>query len=397
MGNAAIFLCMFGLLISFNLNAFGFGIRIQASDFIIPILGFTAFNQSSFINTIKSYNVWTIILVFTNVFVVGVICHWLHFGDINFWGIKKIIGWFICIVYFVVGISLYEKRENILHAFIIASWIIGTICLIGCLFNETRPYFSYNNAVTRLQGLMGNPNAYGILYATALALQIILNKTLYYKKSIKRAGMLILALNLLGSSSRTAWGSFFAAYLVYAIRMGIIKQFLVGSTIFFTLFFSTMHLVVQTKSIESHFYKLYHYFAYLKIAMANCLTYSLAERLKTLFMLTPTFFKHPIMGIGLGGSMTLNHGQEQYTIHSTALWFLIEMGIIGFVAFMWFVYKLTKALRTSQDTYIKALSFPMSSFAIASLANELFYQRYFWLFAGIIICDYIKRSHSTVE
>jgi hypothetical protein len=103
------------------------------------------------------------------------------------------------------------------------------------------------------------------------------------------------------------------------------------------------------------------------------------------------------MGIGLGGSMTLNHGQEQYTIHSTALWFLIEMGIIGFSAFTWFVYKLTKALRTSQDTYIKALSFPISSFAIASLANELFYQRYFWLFAGIIICDYIKRSHSTVE
>ncbi len=387
-----IFLCMTGLLISLNLNAFGFGIRIQFSDFIVPIMGTAALSQSSFRNVLKSYDIWAIIMVFTSILVLGTTCHWLNFGVINFWGIKKIIGWCICISYFLVGIALYEKRENILHTFVVASWIMGAICLIGCLFNETRPYFSYNNAVTRLQGLMGNPNAYGIFYATALALQIVLNKTLYYKKSIKRVGMLILALNLLGSSSRTAWGSFFAAYLVCAIRMGIIKQFLVASTIFFTFFFSTMLLVVQTKSIESHFYKFYHYFAYLKIAMANCLTYSLGERLKTLTTLIPTFFKHPIIGIGLGGSMTLNHGQEQYTIHSTALWFLFEMGIIGLAAFSWFVYKLTTALRASHDINIKALIFPMLSFTIASLANELFYQRYFWLFAGMIICDWVKRS-----
>ena len=383
---------MFGLLITFNLFFLGFGIRIHASDFIVPIMSIMALKQTSFRGILKSLDVWIIIVIFTSVLLIGAVSHWLHYGEVNFWSIKKIVGWCICIGYFLVGISLYEKRQDCLQMFIIASWIMGALCILGCLFDGTRPYFSYNNAVTRLQGLMGNPNAYGIFYTVALSLQITLNKTLPYKKNIKQAGILLLALNLLGSSSRTAWGAFFITYLIYAIRTGIVKQFLIAATIFSTVFFSTMLLVVQTKFIETHFYKFYHYFAYLKIAMANCLIYSMEERIKTLHALIPTFFEHFVIGIGLGGAMTLHNGQEQHTIHSTTLWFLIEMGIIGFAAVTWFAYKLATALRTSQDTTIKALTFPMISFAIASLANELFYQRYFWLFAGMIMCEWIKQS-----
>ena len=391
MGNSIIFLCMIGLFISFNLNAFGFGIRTQAADFMIPIMGSIALKQASFRNVLKSYSVWAVILVFTSILIIGAACHWFYFGAINFWGIKKIIGLCICIVYFLVGISFCEKREDVVHMLIIASWVMGAISLIGCSFPATRYFFIYSD-LTRLQGLMGNPNAYGIFFAFALLLQISVNNLLPFKNEAKIFGLIILILNLLGTTSRAAWGAFIMSYFVYALNTNGLKRFFLMSTSCFIVFCFTMLTVLQFNFFKTNFHTIFYYFDALKGILETGLTYSLSERLKTLIELMPTFLQHPITGIGLGGAMTVHHGQEQYTIHNTALWFLFEMGIFGLAAFMWFIYKLTTALRTSQDTYIKALTFPMLSFAIASLANELFYQRYFWLFAGLIMCDWVRKS-----
>lgn len=393
MGKITVFLCMIGLFISFNLNALDFGIRIQASDFIIPIMGIAALSQASFRNTIKSYNVWAIILVFTSVLILGAACHWFYFGTVNFWGIKKIIGWCICVGYFLVGISLYEKREDVVHALIITSWIMGAICLIAASFTLTRPFIIYSG-YPRFQGFMGNPNAYGIFFTFMLILQISFNSTLPYTKNTKAIGMSILALNLLGSNSRTALATFLFIYSVYALQYGFLKKFIswvLASCIFF---FSSMLIIGKSPFIKGHFHSIFYFFDGFRGLIEEGLYYSILERSKSFFALIPILFEHPITGIGLGGAMTLHHGQEQYTIHNTALWFLIEMGVIGFTAFAWFAYKLTTALRTSQDVYIKALIFPIISFGIASLANELFYQRYFWLFVGMIMCDWIKRSYN---
>ena len=401
MGNSIIFLCMIGLLISFNLNAFGFGIRIQVSDFIIPIIGIAALRQPSFRNALKSYDIWAIILVFTGILILGTACHWLNFGMINFWGIKKIIGWCICVSYFLVGISLYEKREDVTHAIIVTVWVMGAICLIAASFALTRPFVIYLG-YPRFQGFMGNPNAYGIFFAFALLLQISLNSILTYTYKTKFIGMAILALNLLGSASRTACGTFIFACFIHAFKTQRLKKILVSSILFFSIFFLSMLFIVKSTFLKENFHSIYYFFDGVRSLIESGFVYSIEERLKAVFSLIPAFSEHPIKGIGLGGAMTLHHGQEQYTIHNTALWFLIEMGLIGFTAFTWFACALTKALRTSHDTTIKALIFPILSFAIASLANELFYQRYFWLFAGIIMCDWIKRSknegiNSTLE
>lgn len=391
MGNILISICMIGLLVSFNLNAFGFGIRIQLSDFMLPVLGIIALRQASFRNIIKAYNFRAIILAFTGVLILGAICHWCYFGAINFWGIKKIIGWCICIGYFLVGISLYEKREETIHALIVASWIMGAICLIAASFPETRDVVIYND-LTRLEGLMGNPNAYGIFFAFAMLLQISAQNSLPFQNGTKKIGITILALNLLGTTSRAAWLSFMGAYFIYAFKKNNLKNIIIIFTLFILIFFSAMALIVKIGFFKTYFYTTFQYFSALKGIIETGLVYSLTERLKALLALYSAFLQHPITGIGLGGAMTLHHGQEQYTIHNTALWFLFEMGIIGLAAFTWLVYKLTKALRSSQDIYIKALTLPMLSFAIASLANELFYQRYFWLFAGMIMCDWVRRS-----
>ncbi|MES2252374.1 MAG: hypothetical protein V4482_01650 [Pseudomonadota bacterium] len=392
MVNAALLLCMLGLFISFNLSGFGFGIRIQASDFIIPIMGITALKQTSFKDTLKCFNTWVIPIIFTSILLMGLASHWLNFGAFNFWGIKKIIGWGICIGYFVIGLSLYEKREKAMQALIVASWIMGIVCLIAASITITRSYVVYAD-YPRLQGFMGNPNAYGIFFVFTFILQIALNSTLPYAKKTKTIGMIILSINLLGTSSRAAYGAFIIACFVQALKIGQLKRFLTATLCFFAVFFSALLFVVKSAFLKENFHSIFHFFNGAKGLIETGLTHSIEERLKALLALKYAFFEHLIAGIGLGGAMTLNHAQEQCTIHNTALWFLIEMGIIGFAAFVWFIYKLATALRTSQDVYIKALTLPLLSFAIASLANELFYQRYFWLLVGMITYDYSKRSH----
>ncbi len=268
--------------------------------------------------------------------------------------------------------------------------VYGRNMLIGAAFPHAHDIF-IPGQITRIQGFMGNPNAYGIFFCFILLIPILLNDTLPYKKEYKRIGMLLIIINLLGTTSRAAWISFILIYILFMFKNDNSTKYFIRKIIFIFIFLCAIILFKQHPALFNDFSTLYSYFDHINYSFNHNFMYTLQERMHTLLTLTPTFLEHPITGIGLGGAMTLHHGQEQYTIHNTALWFLMEMGIIGFAAFMWFVYKLTIALRTSQDTYIKALILPMFSFAIASLANELFYQRYFWLFAGMIMRDYIKR------
>lgn len=395
MANTALFLCMLGLFLSVNLNAFGFGIRIQASDFIMPIIGMTALKHASCKNTLGYFSAWFIPIFFTSILLLGLASHWFNLGAFNFWGIKKIIGWGICIGYFLIGILLYEKREKAMHALILASWIMGVICLISASVTLTRTYVVYA-CYPRLQGFMGNPNAYGIFFAFVLLLQIALNTALPYAKKTRIMGMIILGINLLGTTSRAAGGAFIIACFAQALKVGHIKKFLIATFCFVPMFFSAMLMIVKSAFLKENFHSIFSFFDGVNCLIESGLTYSIEERLRALLTIKSAFSEHFITGIGLGGAMTLNHAQEQFTIHNTALWFLIEMGIIGFAVFAWFAYKLTTALRTSHDIYIKALTLPLLSFAIASLANELFYQRYFWLFVGMIMCDYTKRSRKSI-
>ncbi|MES2607160.1 MAG: O-antigen ligase family protein [Pseudomonadota bacterium] len=387
-----IFALMSGLLISFNPTAFGVGIRIQASDFLIPIILFFIVKKSLFQKISNSFDICIISSIFTGIFLFGALKHWLNFGNINFWCIKKIIGYCICIGYFFTGILLYEKRHDVTKIFIITSWFMGAFCLILYnFFPELESIFIYK-AAARFQGFMGNPNAYGFFFAFALLLQISLNSTLQYNQFIKRLGFVLLMLNLLASSSRSAWGAFLIPCMLYALKNNKTQKYFCLISFIFCFYAFLIFNVVNFNFLCHSSLILYNYFGSIHCSFSDYFINSINERIQPLMTIMPAFFEHPIAGIGLGGAMTLHHGQEQYAIHNTALWFLIEMGIIGFAAFTWFVYKLTTALRTSQDVYIKALIFPMLSFAIASLANELFYQRYFWLFAGMIMCDWVKRS-----
>ena len=97
------------------------------------------------------------------------------------------------------------------------------------------------------------------------------------------------------------------------------------------------------------------------------------------------FLAHPLIGKGLGAyaSETVAHGQF-VVIHSTPIWLLAELGLVGFLPFavaairiFWNEWKSNR-----RDGVGQMLLLILVTFGIMSSVHELLYQRALWLLLG---------------
>ena len=91
-------------------------------------------------------------------------------------------------------------------------------------------------------------------------------------------------------------------------------------------------------------------------------------------------------------SVKENITKDAITIHNSALWLLVETGIIGLIIFIVFAYKCTIALiknpsKQKAITLDKAMVCVIIVFLGASVGTEVLYQRYFWLLLGMSIVN----------
>ena len=113
------------------------------------------------------------------------------------------------------------------------------------------------------------------------------------------------------------------------------------------------------------------------------------------------WLEKPVIGIGLGSYMWRskkeNVSEDVITIHNSALWLLVETGIVGLLIFSIFTYKTTSSL--IKYGYIgenirldKAMVCIILVFLGASIGTEVLYQRYFWLLLGMSIVNIDKKT-----
>lgn len=100
---------------------------------------------------------------------------------------------------------------------------------------------------------------------------------------------------------------------------------------------------------------------------------------------------HPVFGAGLGAfiARSAQWFGRPLVIHSTAIWILAEMGVIGAAVFGAVFYMLARsvwrrALRTERPEVL-ALALLLAAFAVFSQVHEIFYQRIFWLALGAVL------------
>ena len=114
---------------------------------------------------------------------------------------------------------------------------------------------------------------------------------------------------------------------------------------------------------------------------------STQERMVTIIGGLNLFIAHPIFGAGLGAFRNehiLAAGGIPLVIHSTALWLLAEMGLVGFLIFsvpatyVW----VTEWHHARQELGSAIIALCFVAFAVMSAPADMFYQRTFWLLIG---------------
>jgi len=120
-----------------------------------------------------------------------------------------------------------------------------------------------------------------------------------------------------------------------------------------------------------------------------------AERLMTLVGGWKMFTAHPIFGAGLGAFRNLHilaGSGIPLVIHSTALWLLAELGLVGFLAFAGpsacILYGEWR--RAAQDRASAIIILCFVGFAIMSGPADMVYQRTYWLLVGASLAVVVR-------
>jgi len=114
---------------------------------------------------------------------------------------------------------------------------------------------------------------------------------------------------------------------------------------------------------------------------------STQERLTTIVGGLKLFLDHPVFGAGLGAyrnEMNIGSGGVPLLIHSTSVWLLAELGLVGFAALVlpaaYTFFKEWRYARREQASALIILC--LVTFAVMSGPADMIYQRTFWLMIG---------------
>jgi len=147
----------------------------------------------------------------------------------------------------------------------------------------------------------------------------------------------------------------------------------------------------------SNGHKMKHYKMKKNIMMRNVLKEGVAHRIVLTKSAITQWRESPVMGIGLGTFYWRQINDEEElssviqhpaVIHTSVLWILTEMGLIGLFLFTGFVVSAFIALwkannRQPTQPIIQAAILMLIAMIGISIGTEALYQRYFWLFLGM--------------
>jgi hypothetical protein len=99
------------------------------------------------------------------------------------------------------------------------------------------------------------------------------------------------------------------------------------------------------------------------------------------------FLEHPLLGAGLGAfrnKLIMFQSDQPLLIHSTSVWLLAELGVVGLVTFATpAVFALVVELRRRYtDSAGQLIALCLIAFGVMSLPADMLYQRTFWLLFG---------------
>jgi O-antigen ligase len=311
--------------------------------------------------------------------------------------IKYLLFYIACFLFVLVIVSTV-KNENSLQT-IIEMMLFG-ITVIGLfglwqsisgavVFDPSLTDVEMNQGMPgRIYATMSNPNNFGEILIMALPfyVSVILNSKTFFKKMVFIAMALPPALALFLTGSRSSWIGFAVSVVVitFLLNKRLLPFILLGG-------------VMMIPFLPQYVYK-----RILTIFRASQDT-SAQTRIKILQTVEPMLKEYMVSGVGLGSDIfrQLIQNYKLYTkavpphTHILYLQIWIEIGLVGIITFVWYIYRTIKnsvigIYNSSQclKTILAAGTAALCGILVTSLVEySWYYPRVmvmFWVLLGIL-------------
>ncbi len=337
-------------------------------------------------------------------------------GAFRSWALMKTIGFFLLLAYFAAGVMLAAQvrtawGRTFVKGFILAGWISAAYALLRFTLAFwailPEPYFP------RMAAFAQNPNAFGIVLAAAVVLQLAFarDRELFHPR-IQAFGAGLLLLDIFLAASRSGYLALLfglvALLIIKRLPILLLVRSVAVSGVAFVMLFMAPPILEQVPPLVASWFptaksggaapkahqKLFVWRARTEMPMAvtrDQEDVGLTVRIRLVREAVALWLDHPWLGAGLGGFLqeqTRHHSSDQAGIHvnhNTALWLLSETGVLGFGIFFGFFVTCALVLyrKTEYSMFATAAFGILAAMAGASAGTEILYQRYLWILLGI--------------
>ncbi len=305
----------------------------------------------------------------------------LRFGLTTWAWVNRFLGWFILLSYGATGaLAVMADGKNalriVLLTFVGATAAIAGIEVALVLLQEAGAQFaSQFLGPGPIVGFAQNRNAFAFQLLMALSAAIVLVRG----PALRIAILALLIFGFWLAGSRSGWIA--AAFVIAtSLYLGTLTAREIVFSITCAVCAAIMPFALSTlpgmTGIANH-------------VVPNFVpeAASTHERWLTIAGGLDLFLSHPVFGAGLGAfrnETVLSTDGTPLIIHSTPVWLLAEMGIIGFAVFtvaaLHVFFSEWRHARTDKTSALIVLCF--LAFAVMSGPGDIFYQRTFWFVVG---------------
>lgn len=256
-----------------------------------------------------------------------------------------------------IGVSL---QNSVAIAEFVVSWLLQ------------RDLVPWLNSYDRLEGLYGDPNAYGGLLVVVIMILLATTRTpaSLFRQSAEVLQLVTLGAGLLLTFSRSAWLAYFAGLFILALYRPVFvcKVCLSVVVTLSVLFggsygFSTRMVALATRGEQ------------------------VQQRLEILERAANLIVEYSFTGMGLGEY----YERFGVLVHNTMMWWLVECGLFGLIAFAVFAWsnaarcrRVIRYLDSEQRYVVVGLLAAHTAMLGLSVGIEAFYQRQWWVILGLI-------------
>ena len=317
---------------------------------------------------------------------------------------NKFLGWFVLLAYGATGALIALRLRDGFS--LVMKTIVATACSIVFLEFLARMLIAANwqygltLATFQMSGFSQNRNAFGF----ALLICICCLLAARHERRIIPLGILLAAQWF--SGSRAILGALpivvAAAGMKRAISLYDLAKMLLVTGLIISFMIAFPYLLEVGNAIIGHLSKGGAALPSLDLQITTTQfsdERSNAERMSSIVGGVYLFLENPLFGAGLGAYFEQTQASgKAVIIHSTIIWLLAEMGIVGLLAFavpaLHLFLDSWKHANTDRGALVIFLIF--LGFGITSLVHELLYQRVFWLILGLVIAT-IPRSKRKLD